>query len=169
MLEKREKGGTLEPYSKKQALEWSTTRAARFPLTTEELKKIVERRWNYCYFDKTYISFHPIRLNNEINETYGNFIYQPKGVVHGTAEIMDSTESFLLPAIYKINNVKIDFHKLNIRQLVSYEGMFSDIFKEGEKIEFAGTLEEVSGKDSYHRVVIGSSSFKDSFIKLRKF
>jgi hypothetical protein len=169
VLKKREEGGTLEPFSKKQATEWSTTRAARFPLSTEELKKIVERRWNYSFFDKTYISFHPIRLDNEINETYGDFYYQPKGVVHGTAEIVDSTESFLLPAIYKVDNVKVDSPNLNIRQLVSFEGLFSDIFREGEKIEFAGTLEEVSGKDSYHRVVVGSSSFKDSFIKLRKF
>jgi predicted nucleotidyltransferase len=57
-------------------------------------------------------------------------------------------------------------HDLNIKQLVSYEGMFSDIFRVGERIEFSGILEEVSGRDNFYRVLIGGSGFKDSYIKL---
>jgi predicted nucleotidyltransferase len=165
VLKKREKGGTLEPFSKKQTTEWSTTRAARFPLSTEELKKIVERRWNYGYYKKTYVSFHPIRLDSEVKEVYGDFTYSPKGLVIGTAKITESHESVFLPTIYKVEETEIGLN-FEINQLVSYEGMFSDVFREGERVEFSGILEKVSGKDNFYRVLIGGSGSKGSYIKL---
>ena len=161
----RKVNSELEPFDDGQISEWCSDRTKRFPLSFDDLKLIARRRWNYGYFKKTYVSFHPIRLDSEIDEAYGDFTYFPKGIVFGTASISDSKESVFLPAIYKIEDIDSEFD-FNIKQLVSYEGMFSDIFRVGERVEFSGILEKVSGRDSFYRVLIGGSGSKDSYIKL---
>jgi predicted nucleotidyltransferase len=155
----------LEPFDEKQISEWCTDRTKRFPLSFDDLKIIARRRWNYGYYKKTYVSFHSIRLDSEIDETYGDFTYTPKARVFGKARISDSNESVFLPAIYKIEEVNSE-SGFEIKQLVSYEGMFSDIFRAGERVEFSGILEKVSGRDSFYRVLVGGSGSKDSYIKL---
>jgi predicted nucleotidyltransferase len=155
----------LEPFDEKQISEWCSDRTKRFTLSFGDLKIIARRRWNYGYYKKTYVSFHSIRLDSEIDETYGDFIYFPKGTIFGTAKISDSNESVFLPAIYKIEEVNSE-PCFDIKQLVSYEGMFSDIFRVGERVEFSGILEKVSGRDSFYRVLVGGSGSKDSYIKL---
>jgi predicted nucleotidyltransferase len=161
----RKVNSELEPFDDKQISEWCYDRTKRFPLSFRDLMLIARRRWNYGYYKKTYVSFHPIRLDGEIEETYGDFTYSHKGVVSGTASISDSKESIFLPAIYEVEEIdsKSDF---DIKQLVSYEGMFSDIFRAGERVEFSGILEKVSGKNSFYRILIGGSGSKDSYIKM---
>ena len=161
----RGENSKLEPFDDKQISEWCSDRTKRFPLSFEDLKIIARRRWNYGYYKKTYVSFHSIRLDSEIDETYGDFTYSPMGIVFGTAIISDSNESVFLPAIYKVDKIDCEFD-FDIKQLVSYEGMFSDIFRAGERVEFSGILEKVSGRDSFYRVLIGGSGSKDSYIKL---
>lgn len=155
----------LEPFDDRQISEWCSERTQRFPLSFDDLMLIARRRWNYGHYKKTYVSFHPIRLDNEIDEAYGDFTYSPKGIVFGTAIISGINESFFLPAIYKVDKTNIE-RDLNIKQLISYEGMFSDIFRTGERVEFSGMLEKVSGRDNFYRVIIGGSGSKDSYLKL---
>jgi predicted nucleotidyltransferase len=145
--------------------EWCSDRTKRFPLSFDDLKLIVSRRWNYGYYRKTYVSFHSIRLDSEIDEAYGDFTYFPAGNVFGSANISDSSESVFLPAIYKGEEIDGEFD-VDVKQLVSYEGMFGDIFRVGERVEFSGILEKVSGRYSFYRVLIGGSGSKDSYIKL---
>ena len=161
----RKVNSELEPFDDRQISEWCSDRTKRFPLSFDDLKIIARRRWNYAYYKKTYVSFHPIRLDSEIDETYGDFIYFPKCPVSGTAIISNSNESVFLPAIYKVEETDIELD-LDIKQLVSYEGMFSDIFRAGERVEFSGILEKVSGRDNFYSVLIGGSGSKDSYIKL---
>jgi predicted nucleotidyltransferase len=161
----RRANSELEPFDDRQISEWCDDRTKRFPLSFNDLKLIAQRRWNYGFYKKTYVSFHPIRVDDEIDEAYGDLIYSPTSPVFGTASISNSNESVFLPAIYKVEETDIE-HDLDIKQLVSYEGMFSDIFRVGERVEFSGILEEVSGRDNFYRVLIGGSGSKDSYIKL---
>jgi predicted nucleotidyltransferase len=161
----RRANSEFEPFNNRQISEWCSDRAKRFPLSFDDLKLIARRRWNYAYYKKTYVSFHPIRQDSEIDEVYGDLIYFPKGPVFGTASISNSNESAFLPAIYKIEETDTELD-LDIKQLVSYEGMFSDIFRAGERVEFSGILEKVSGRDNFYQILIGGSGSKNSYIKL---
>jgi predicted nucleotidyltransferase len=161
----RKVNSDLEPFDDRQISEWCSDRTKRFPLLLDDLRLIASRRWNYGYYRKTYVSFHPIRIDSEIDEAYGDFTYFPKGTIFGTANISDSSESVFLPVIYKVEEIDSEFD-FDIRQLVSYEGMFSDTFRVGERVEFSGILEKVSGRDNFYRVLIGGSGSKDSYIKL---
>ena len=161
----RRANSKLEPFDDRQLSEWCSDRTKNFPLSFDDLRLIAGRRWNYAYYKKTYVSFHPIRLDSEIDEAYGDFKYFPKGSVAGTATISDSSESVFLPAIYEVVETDTELD-LDIKQLVSYEGMFSDICRAGERVEFSGVLEKVSGRDNFNQVLIGGSGSIGSYIKL---
>jgi predicted nucleotidyltransferase len=147
-------------------VEWSRSRSSRLNLDFEILMNIAERRWNYGIFEGTYFSIHPVKVDNEINERYGDYFYTQRGVVRGTASITDNSGSIYLPAIYQVDEVKIKPAMDNeIRQLVSYEGLFCNLFENGERVDFEGVLEKVTGnQEEYYRVVIGSSGFGGGFI-----
>jgi hypothetical protein len=163
----RTRGGQIEPYEEDEMKKWCLARARRFQLSVEETSKIAERRWDYCFYNGTYVSLHPIRKDREITESYGESIYHQLGVAKGTAEVSDSKESIFLPATYKLENVKLRTpQQIKVDQLISYEGIFCDVFREGESVEFAGILEEVSCAEPFYRVVVGGSGFSGAYIKL---
>lgn len=155
--------GIIRPFSEAQLDEWCRSRIGRLPLSYADLRAIAERRWDYCYYGDTYVSLHSIRTDGEISEDYGDSVYHPQGKVQGMARIVDSTESVFLPVIYGIEDVQ---GAEGATRLASFEGMFTDVFKEGEVVEFSGTLEDVTGKESYRRVVVGASGSNDSYIRL---
>ena len=155
--------GVITPFSETQLNEWCRSRVGRFPLSYTDIRSIAERRWDYCYYDGIYVSLHPIHIDDEILEDYGDNVYYPRGKVRGTARISDNAESMFLPVVYGIKNVQ---GANSVTRLASFEGMFTDIFREGETVEFSGTLEEVSGLESYRRVIVGASGSDDSYIKL---
>lgn len=159
--------GVVETFSCERMVRWSLNRQGRFPLEFEELMDIAKRRWNYGLYRDTYFSVHPIRTDGEISERYGDRIYRQHGVATGTAKITDSDESIYLPAIYHVENVEMEAEThVKVEQVVSYEGLYCDIFEEGERIEFRGILEEVSDEGGHWRVVIGGAGSEGGYIKL---
>lgn len=166
LIDAKKEGDVIKPYSLERMVEWSRSRSKRFPLSFEELMGIAERRWNYGVYQKGYFSVHPIRADGEITEGYGDRVYKRRGVVGGTAEITDSSESIYLPAIYRVNDVKMEAPiRVNFEEIISYEGLFCDIFEEGEQIEFEGTLEEVSADGEHYRVLIGGAGSNGGYLK----
>lgn len=156
----------IQPFSSAKWEEWSMSRAGRFPLSFEELMMFTERKWNYGVYKGTYFSVHPVRTDEEITEKYGDFTYWQSGEVSGEAEISDSSESIYLPAIFRVDDAKISGgNHVEITEIVSYEGLFCDMFEPGERVEFKGILEQVSDGETKHRVVIGGAGASPSYIK----
>ena len=166
LIEAKEEGGAIRSYGRERMAEWSRSRSRMFPLSFEELMALAERRWNYGVFQETYFSVHPVRTDGEIKERYGDRVYQQRGVITGTAEISDSWESIYLPAVYNVEDVKTKAAvQAEIDEIVSYEGLFCDIFEEDERVEFRGTLEEVSADRNRYRIVIGGAGSGQGYIK----
>jgi len=166
ILETREEESLIQPFNASKKEVWSRSRTERFPLGFSELMDFAERRWNYGVFRDTYFSVHPVRTDDEITESYGDFTYKQEGMVTGRATIADSSESIYLPAIYIVENVETERGpEAEITEIVSYEGLFCDMFEEGEIVEFGGVLERVEGKQSHLRVVVGGAGSRPSYIK----
>jgi predicted nucleotidyltransferase len=146
----------------KEKHKWVINRKAKYNLSSDDLMKIAEKRWNYGYFEGVYFSVHPTFLDEEINEKYGDNIYNRIGNVIGTAVVSDSRESIFNPAIYKVSDCK-PFPEVS--QIVSFEGLFDSLFEKGDTIEFKGVLEEITGKNPHRRVIIGGATSKKSYIK----
>ena len=130
-------------------------------MTYNEAAKILERRWNRGVYEETFFSIHPVKTEDEIDENYGDRIFKPKGMVKIEAIVSDSSDSEFLPAIYKVKDVRVlEGEKVSdINEVVSYEGLYGGLAKEGERILAYGKMEHVTDRRSgkiYHRVLIGS-------------
>jgi predicted nucleotidyltransferase len=166
ILETREEGSLIQPFNSSKKEVWSMSRTERFPLDFEGLMEFADRRWNYGVFRDTYFSMHPVRTDEEIAEAYGENTYRRMGEVSGRAKVACNSESIYLPAIYIVEDAVIDIPKDDdVTEIVSYEGLFSDMFQEGETLEFRGALERVEGKKNHLRVVIGGAGSRLSYMK----
>ena len=144
-----------------KAEEWCLNKSRMYPLTYDEAKVILSRKWNRGVFQGTMFSIHPIKLEDELSEKYGDRIFRPKGMIKIEATVSDSSESEFMPSIYIVENVKIlsGPNVKDIREVTSYEGLYGGIADEGEKIIAYGKLEMVVDKrknEEYYRVLIGS-------------
>lgn len=147
-------------------------RKAEYFGNVEDTLKIVKRKWNFGYFKgKRYFSVHPVKKNEEITETYGEKEYFKEGRIEIDARVKDASLSVFVPAIYQVHDVTVRRGKSvsNIRKVVSHEGFYSDVVREGEKIRVKGKLEEVrvENGENYYQVAIGSPDLgKDQSILL---
>jgi predicted nucleotidyltransferase len=123
-------------------------------------------------FEDTEFSVHPVKLEEEVNEEYGDRIYQSLGIVVLGAVVDNKTDSLFLPAVYKVQDARVvkGPQVSGIEEVVSYEGLYGDIAEIGETILVKGKLELVrdeKNKRKYHRVVVGSPEGKGKeYIKL---
>jgi predicted nucleotidyltransferase len=84
--------------------------------------------------------------------------------VSGSATVADASESVFLPAVYRVEDVKL-LGGGEVKRLVSYEGLYGGVFEEGERVEFRGALEMVEGRNPGRQVVIGGACSPSGYIK----
>jgi predicted nucleotidyltransferase len=148
-------------FSGEDAKRWCLSKAENYPLTYEEAYKMLSRKWNRGIFKGTKFSIHSVKLEEEVDEKYGDKIFNPRGMIRIEAKVSDDSEADLMPSIYKVEDVRI-LEGQQVRDIVevaSYEGFYGGIAYKGERIAVYGKLEKVIDKRSneeYHRVLIGS-------------
>lgn len=140
---------------------WANDIIKIHPLNFKEAYKLYSEKWNRILFGEKQFSIHPVKIEEEVNEIYGKVKYIPKGFIKIKCAIEDCKEAIFLPCKYKVKNVEIiEGLKVNdIKEVVSYEGLYSDIANNNEEIITYGKLEEVININNnlkYHRVQIGS-------------
>lgn len=164
VLEARREG-VIRGRSEDELEKWVAQRAEKFPLSQEELRRVASTRWNYGFYRGTYFSIHPTRTDDEITESYGDYIYSQLGEVEGTAVVADASESIYLPAIYRVTDSELENRRTKVSEIVSYEGTYSGLFVSGDKVEFKGVLERYEGKEEGHRVVLGGAGSTGGYVK----
>jgi predicted nucleotidyltransferase len=143
--------------------EWIQHKIEIFHLNKEQAKIFANRKWNYGFYRNTYFSVHPTRTDATITERYGSVQYTGMGAATVKAEVTESSESMFLPARYDIEVLElIEGKNVLIEEIISYEGIYCDVFREGEKIEARGRLEHVDGK---YRIVLGTLEVKNQYIR----
>lgn len=165
VLTKRLAGKPLE--------EWCAKKAKQYPLTPAEASQIYERKWNLGFFEDTWFSIHPVKLESEVAEEYGQKIYYPCGQVTIRAVVCDNMDSLFLPSVYQLEEVTVlegpRFGK--ITEVVSYESLYESLAENGESIRVRGKLERVLERGTrreQYRVLVGSPEGKGKeYIKLQ--
>lgn len=145
---------------------WSYEVSKHHPLTLKEAMRLyVERKTRLIFKGKRIFSLHPARLDNEILENYGDRVYIPMCLVKIKGKVKDDSDSLFLPATYIVDDVKIiegDFEG-EIREVTTFEGLYSALLKKGEEFIAYGKVEKVvetkTGKTHY-RLVVGSAEAK---------
>jgi predicted nucleotidyltransferase len=138
---------------------WCERIGERFRLSLEEAMALARRRWNYGFFGRRYVSIHATRTDDEITEVYGDRIYSSQGPAEIEAVISDSQESLFLPAVYRVQDVRVLGGGPTARQvseIVAYEGLYCDVADAGEAVRAYGKLESVNGNS--YRLVVGTTA-----------
>jgi predicted nucleotidyltransferase len=131
------------------------------PLSLKEARNLYARIWNKAVFGNTVFSIHPIKIEEEVTEQFGEELYKTLGVLEVRARVVDASDSCFLPATYFATDVQFESTDQfnNIDRGVTYEGLYPDIASEGDEIFVRGKLEEVfdaSGRLKYRRILVGS-------------
>jgi predicted nucleotidyltransferase len=154
---KRLEGKTLQ--------EWCSRKAECYPLSPVEASNIYERKWNLGVFEDKWVSIHPVKVESEVTEEYGEESYRSCGQVTIRAVVHDNINSLFLPAVYKIGEVEVlegTPHE-EITEVVAYESLYDSLAENGETIQAKGKLERVTEKKNKrerYRVVVGSPEGK---------
>jgi hypothetical protein len=152
--------------SPEKVARWCERISQHHSISIDEAACLARRRWNYGYFGQRYVSIHAIRQDDEIHEEYGDRIYRDQGAARIRAILSDTSESMFLPAKYCVRDVQVlegERATAAVRELVSYEGLYSDVADVGTVVEAYGKLETVNGTPS--RLVIGTTHPTHGFIK----
>ncbi len=155
----------IQRFEDKALKTWCTGKVKSFPLTFDEAMRIYQRKWNIGVFEDTRFSVHPVKLEEELTEKYADKAYEPVGPVVLGAVVEENADSMFLPSVYHVTEVKVikGPQVTDIKDVVSYEGLYSDMAEIGETILVKGKLEEVHDtktKRRYHRVLVGSPEGK---------
>ena len=159
------KGGAIEPVAPDRLSRWRAETAGRFGLAPDDVAHLEARRWNYFQFHNRYVSIHPTRRDEEIQEAYGQHRYRAVGVATIEATVADAADSIFLPACYALADVTIrEGAQRQIMELVSYEGLFCQAADPGDRIVASGVIEQVD--DGPCRLVVGAAGLLDGgFLK----
>lgn len=150
---------------------WCKDQMRTHPLTMREMRVLYSRKWNRGLFKNTVYSIHPVKVEEETKEQFGDEVYVPQGIVEATARVVDSDDSYFLPAIYMVDHVVSPQRVTNnVHQIVSFEGLYTDIATRNDLVSVRGTLEDVlerSGKMKHQRIIVGShKSGESEFMKV---
>jgi predicted nucleotidyltransferase len=182
---RRVKESLLSLYERKRAgverlrgqklLRWCKEMSLVHPFSIPEAKKLYNtRKWNKGTFRGTIFSIHPTKVEEEVSERYGDEYYRSRGMVEAKAKVVGSEDSYFLPAVYRVNQVQFEYNSDigPVGQVVSYEGLYSDVASNGEQITIRGKLEEVhdaSGQLKSRRILVGSpEAHASDYVKVVK-
>ncbi len=141
---------------------WVYDKARQYGLSLKDAWEICRRVWNRGIYAGTEFSVHPVKVEEDLSERYGDFVYRPTGgLAKIKAIIVNVGDSYFMPAVYKLSNVEFLSGPAveDLTELTAYEGFYAGVFEAGEVVEALGKLETVfdcrSG-ETYHRLVVGS-------------
>ena len=144
---------------KERLARWCLSKTTSHPLTLSEARQIFRRKWNIGVFDGARFSIHPVKLEDELQEHYGDKTFNPVRMVRMRLTVTDSSDSIYLPAVYRVMNAEGEAG-VEVEEVVSYDGLFDNVAENGEAIDVRGKLEHVvdhrTGK-TYHRILVGST------------
>jgi len=130
----------------KQIVDWCNSKVGLYPLTYEEAGEFLRRKWNRGVFQSTLFSVHPVSIESEQIENYGDRWFTPIGLSKIQAEISSNSQGMFLPSIYLVDNVRIleGLKIKDLREVCSYQGLYSDLLELGERMVARGKLEHVA-------------------------
>lgn len=156
-----ESGSSIRRFGEERLKEWALSKARMYPLTYEEAVAISKRKWGQGRFRQTMFSVHPVKLEEDALERYGDKIFKPEGMMKVKATVSDASEADFLPSVYKVEDVAVHDAPIvkDIHEVVSYEGFYGGIAEKGERILAYGKLERVINRkngEEHHRILVGS-------------
>ncbi|UCD73031.1 MAG: hypothetical protein JSW01_06230 [Candidatus Bathyarchaeota archaeon] len=140
--------------------EWCRSKVGLYPLSFEEAARLYRRRWNRGLFQSTLFSVHPVLVESELPESYGDRWFKPQGLVIIEGRVTSNRDAMFLPCTYAVDEVQVleGIKVDDLQEVCSYQGIYSDLFDVGERMLAKGKLEHVKDRrdgQEYHRLLVG--------------
>ncbi|MFQ5998288.1 MAG: hypothetical protein ACE5KO_03190 [Candidatus Bathyarchaeia archaeon] len=145
--------------------DWRRFKIETRGITAAQADFLSSRTWNRGIFEGRWYSIHAIRSTDERQRAYEELLFEPLEAVEAEVTISSDSEAIFLPSIYEVANVKMNKGPeiRSILQLVSYDGLYTDVFGVGDVLKVMGLLEKVHDRKShkhYHRILHGSTQIE---------
>ncbi len=128
-------------------------------LSFEEYANIYRRLWSRGFYKGTFFSVHPVKLESEVDERYGDRVYRQLGGAEAEMVVSDVEDSIFYPAVYGVEDASVR-EGLNVeclREIISFEGLYCGVASPGERLGVRGVVEEVASREGLcRRMVVGS-------------
>ncbi len=161
----------ISRFSSDRLVDWCRGKVGLYPLSYDEAKALLTRRWNRGLFQSTMFSVHPVLMESEQTERYGDRWFKPLGLLKIEAKVLSNTEAMFLPSAYEVSDVRIlEGPKVeDLREVCSYQGIYSDILEPEERFVAKGKIEHVKDRrtdEEYYRLLVGGPEAKgEDYIK----
>ncbi|MEM3032271.1 MAG: hypothetical protein QW756_05530 [Nitrososphaerota archaeon] len=135
---------------------WLRSFLARYRLERGEALQLFQRVRNKGFYQNVPYSIHAVRTVEELSQNYGDMIFRPAGVGRVVLKVLDSSESYFTPSVYRVESVASG---LDVETLTCYDSTFSGLFQQGDTVEAVGKLETVYDKlggRMYTNLLVGS-------------
>ncbi|RLC63599.1 MAG: hypothetical protein DRI48_08310, partial [Chloroflexi bacterium] len=131
-----------------------------------DFARLQARKVNEGRFRGRAIFFRFVKRPEETGERYGDRRFRPAGVTTVRARVTDDRDAIFTPCRYTVTAATVlgcppasdrATRELDLREIVSFRGRFSDQARQGEWIVARGSLELVVPGDGspHHRLVVG--------------
>jgi predicted nucleotidyltransferase len=159
--------GIVKRFAGKTLANWCMEQASTHALRFREAKALYQRKWSFGTYKERRFSISPVKLEEEVFERFGEHRYIPVGIVEGKVHVSSSSDSIFLPGTYALRDSQISTKQgtYEVREIVTYESLYSDIVSDGETAAVRGKLEKVlsgEGETLFYRVLVGSSEAQGS-------
>lgn len=121
-------------------------------ISFEEFLRHEERKHHKAAMGDVLFDILLVRDRHEIKGKYSDLRFRRIGNFRGRFKVLDASIAFDYPAVYRVAGDDEE-----IKEVASYTHTYVGQAHEGEWIEVSGKLEEVSGREEYKRVVIGTT------------
>lgn len=128
-------------------------------LSFKDYAVVYRRLWNRGLYKGVFFSVHPVKLEGEVEESYGDRLYRRLGEASIEATIAEAVDSIFYPGVYGVEDVQVleGLKVDDLREIVCFEGLYCGIAVPGERMRAKGVVEKVEDKGrEWHRLVVGS-------------
>ncbi|MFX0168168.1 MAG: nucleotidyltransferase domain-containing protein [Candidatus Hodarchaeota archaeon] len=162
----------VKPYSPEEIQGWQQRQVNTLGIPSKYSESIAWSFWQRGRFDQTVFSISPVRTDAEIMNQYGREMYSAIETVEVTATIIESRDNLFVPARYLVGDITIeegDVELPALTEVTSFEGIFSSVFNEGDRVRIRGTAEAVRDADGNllrNQVVVGTLATQGWIIRI---
>ena len=129
------------------------------PLPFSDFARLQSRKVNEGFFAEIPYFIRFIKGRGECDEQYGDARYEQLGKAEIQFRVADDRDAVFTPCRYVVEEVRFldRREKVDLREVISFRGRFSDQVRTGEQATARGTLERVLPRDggTFHRIAVG--------------
>ncbi len=151
----------FKPYNREDLGALYEFRSKDTTMSFEDFVRVESRKAFQGKYDKTDYFVRFVKNWKDIEEKYGDSLYENVGYAKITATVVDDSQALFTPCTYKLEKTKvIEGPKLDpINEITSFRGRFCEQAKPGEVVTAQGKVECVTDKKlnaTHYRLIIGN-------------